>query len=121
VPVPNRVCDGRSDNLSNNIRNNGFRWFDSSCFPIPPVGYFGNSGRTVLGGPGIHNWDLGLEKSFLLRGESTRLNLRVEAFNVWNHPQFGQPEGDAGAGTNFGRISSTRAPRVIQVALKVYW
>jgi hypothetical protein len=121
VAVPNRICDGRSDALSGNVRNNGFLWFDASCFPIPSVGYFGNSGRTVLSGPGLHNWDLGVEKSFPLHGEVTRLNFRLEAFNVWNHAQFRQPNGDAGAGTNFGRIAATRTPRVLQLALKLYW
>jgi hypothetical protein len=32
--LPNRVCDGRSNNLSGNIRSNGFLWFDTSCFPL---------------------------------------------------------------------------------------
>ena len=40
---PNRVCDGRDSVLSGNIRNNGFQWFDTACFPVPPTGYFGNS------------------------------------------------------------------------------
>ena len=51
-PLPNRVCDGRSDQLSGNVRNNGFLWFDTTCFPSPRVRYFGNSGPTVLNGPG---------------------------------------------------------------------
>jgi hypothetical protein len=58
--LPNRVCDGRSEALAGNIRNNGFRWFDTSCFQVPPVGHFCNSGATVLSGPGLNNWDLGI-------------------------------------------------------------
>ncbi len=117
--LPNRVCDGRSDQLSGNIRSNGFLWFDPNCFPVPPVGYFGNSGRTVLSGVGLNNWDLGVEKFFPLGGESTRLQVRAEAFNAWNHAQFRQPDGNSGAGANFGRISAARPPRLIQLALKV--
>jgi hypothetical protein len=121
-PLPNRVCDGRSGKLSGNIRNNGFLWFDTSCFPTPPVGYFGNSGVTVLNGPGLNNWDVGVEKSIPLLGqESARLQLRGEMFNAWNHTQFQQPNGDAGAGATFGRISATRPPRLIQVAIKLLW
>jgi hypothetical protein len=118
--LPNRICDGRSDQISDNIRNNGFLWFETSCFSVPPVGYFGNSGATVLYGPGISNWDLGIEKSFALR-ETTRIQFRAEMFNAWNHAQFQQPNGDAGAGPNFGRISATRPPRLIQLALKLLW
>ena len=120
TPLPNRVCDGRSGQLSGNIRQNGFLWFDTACFPVPTVGYFGNSGPTVINGPGINNWDIGMEKSFVLR-EAKRLQLRTELFNAWNHAQFSQPNGNAGAGPNFGRISASRPPRLIQVAAKVYW
>ena len=119
--LPNRICDGRSSQLSNNIRSNGFLWFDPSCFPVPPVGYFGNSGRTVIYAPGIDNWDLAAVKSFPLVGESTRLQVRAEAFNTWNHAQFGQPNGNAGAGATFGRISSAQRPRLLQLAVKVLW
>jgi hypothetical protein len=120
TPLPNRVCDGRSDALAGNVRGNGFLWFDTACFTVPAVGYFGNSGSTVLGGPGVNNWDLGIQKSFPL-GEAARLQFRAELFNAWNHAQFQQPNGDAGAGANFGRISATRPPRLIQLALKVLW
>jgi hypothetical protein len=119
--LPNRVCDGRNDQLAGNIRNNGFLWFDTACFPTAAVGYFGNSGSTVINGPGIANWDLGIQKSFPLQGETTRLQFRAEMFNAWNHAQFLQPNGDSGAGVNFGRISATRPPRLIQVAVKVLW
>jgi hypothetical protein len=120
-PLPNRVCDGRSGQLSNHIRDNGFLWFDTACFSVPQVGYFGNSGPTVIAGPGIDNWDIGVAKSFILAREKTRLQFRAEMFNAWNHAQFGQPNGNAGAGSNFGRISSSRPPRLIQLAAKFYW
>jgi hypothetical protein len=121
TPLPNHVCDGRSGQLAGNIRDNGFLWFDTACFSIPAVGYFGNSGATVLSGPGVNNWDLGIQKFFPLRGEAVRLQFRAEMFNAWNHAQFEQPNGNAGAGANFGRISATRPPRLIQLAVKVVW
>jgi hypothetical protein len=121
IPLPNRICDGRSERLADNIRENGFLWFDTACFTAPAVGYFGNSGSTVLAGPGIDNWDLGIQKFFLVRGEATGLQFRAEMFNAWNHAQFQQPNGDAGAGANFGRVSATRPLRLIQLALKVVW
>ena len=120
--LPNRICDGRSQNLSGNLRTNGFLWFDTSCFPLAPVGYFGNSGRTVLNGPGLNNWDLGVEKLFTFsERKSERLLLRTEIFNAWNHTQFEQPDANAGDGPNFGRISATRPPRLMQVSIKLLW
>ena len=82
------------------------------------VGYFGNSGPTVINGPGISNWNIGAEKSFILAGETKGLRFRAELFNAWNHAQFEQPNGNSGAGSNFGRISASRPPRLIQIAAK---
>jgi hypothetical protein len=55
------------------VRSNGLLWFDPSCFAVPPTGYFGSGGRTVLNGPGLNNWDLGLQKFIPLALESGRL------------------------------------------------
>ena len=119
--LPNRVCDGRSSELSGNVRNNGFLWFEAACFVVPPSGYFGNSGRTVLSGPGFHNWDLAIEKAIPVGVEALRMLFRAEMFNAWNHTQFQAPNADAGAGANFGRISAARPPRLVQLGLKVAW
>jgi hypothetical protein len=118
--LPNRVCDGRDSGLSGNIRNNGFVWFNPACFPVPTVGYFGDSGSTVLDGPGLNNWDLGVAKYTRLK-ESLGLQFRAEAFNAWNHAQFQQPDANAGDGAKFGRISAAGTPRLIQFGLKVLW
>jgi hypothetical protein len=85
------------------------------------VGYFGNSGPTVINGPGINNWDVAVLKTFPLKGESVKLQFRGEMFNAWNHAQFAQPNGNAGAGAIFGRISATGPPRLVQIAIKLIW
>jgi hypothetical protein len=121
TPLPNRICDGRSNGLASNIRNNGMLWFNTACFPVPPAGYFGNSGPTVLTGPGVNNWDIGLQKSFEMGREAARLQLRADMFNAWNHAQFDRPNGNAGAGASFGRISATLPPRLVQIGLKLLW
>ena len=116
---PNRVCDGNNSDLLHNLRGNGFLAFDTSCFVVPPVGNFGNAGRDVIYGPGVNNWDLGVEKFFPLMKEQTRLEFRAEMFNTFNHAQFGQPNANAGDGVNFGRVSSAGRPRLIQFSVKL--
>ena len=76
----------------------------------------GNNGATVLKGPVLNTWDLGIEKTFAISREATKLQLRAEMFNAWSHAQFQEPNGDAGAGVNFGRISATL---LIQIAMKL--
>ena len=119
--LPNRVCDGRNSQLSANTRKNGFLWFDTECFPVPAVGFCGDSGPTVLNGPGLNNWDTGVQESFVVPRGPVRLQLRAEIFNAWNHTQFQPPNANSGAGVNFGRISASRLPRLIQLALKFAW
>jgi hypothetical protein len=120
--LPNRVCNGQNGRLSGDLRSNGFLWFDTSCFPLAPIGYFGNSGRTVMSGPGLDNSDVGVEKSFTFADSKfPTLQLRAEMFNAWNHTQFQQPDAMAGDGANFGRISAALPPRLIQVSLKLLW
>jgi len=118
--LPNRVCDGRSPGTSGDIRMNGFLWFNPACFQVPPPGYFGSSGATVLTGPGRNQWDLAIAKSIPLK-EHVALQVRIETFNTWNHTQFQQPDGNVGDGPNFGRISATFPPRVMQLAAKLSW
>jgi hypothetical protein len=116
---PNRVCNGNNTDLLHNLRNNGFQAFDTSCFVIPAVGYFGNAGRDIISGPGVNNWDIGFAKFFPLYGEHERLEFRAEMFNAFNHAQFGQPNAIVSDGLNFGRVSSASAPRLIQMSVKL--
>jgi hypothetical protein len=65
--------------------------------------------------------DLSLVKQFLLSNvhEGVNLELRLEAFNAFNHPVFGTPDTTVGDDT-FGQISYTSVgPRQCQLALKV--
>ncbi len=116
----NRLCDGRSDTLEDSVRSNGLKWFDTSCFAAPPSGYYGNAGRNILYGPGVHNWDIGIDKNFALPflGEGSRLQFRGEMFNAFNHAQFGLPASQVGT-PNFGLISSARAPRLVQFGARL--
>ena len=114
----NRICDGRSDRFSDNLRSNGLKWFDTGCFTAPLSGYYGNASRNVLYAPGNDNWDIGVEKTFAVLRESTRLQFRGEMFNAFNHAQFNAPNSLVTA-PNFGTISSAGAPRLVQFALRL--
>ena len=117
----NRLCDGRSDELQDSVRTNGLKWFDTGCFAAPPSGYYGNAGRNVLYGPGIHNWDIGIEKMWgIPLREGMRLQFRGELFNAFNHAQFGLPTSSVVSPT-FGLINSARPPRLIQLGLRLLY
>jgi hypothetical protein len=92
------------------------RWFDTSKFTVPPFGSFGNAGRNILDGPGYSNVNLALLK-FVTIG-STRLELRAEAFNLFNSANFNLPDAFVGSPT-FGRIVSADSPRRCQFGVRV--
>ncbi|MBS1855276.1 MAG: hypothetical protein JST11_07920, partial [Acidobacteria bacterium] len=118
---PNQLCGGADSSLSGNLRTDGLVYFNTACFVTPPAGYFGTAGRAPLHGPGQNNWDLGLQKDFPLPlTEQSRLQFRGEFFNAFNHAQFTNPNSNTGA-ANFGFVSGTAAPRLVQVALKLVW
>ena len=78
---------------------------------------YGNTARNSLRGPGIQNFDAGLFRDVELH-EGQVLELRAEAFNAFNHPNFALPGSNAASGT-FGVITSTASSnRQIQFAVK---
>ncbi len=90
---------------------------------------FGTAGRNIVVGPSLFTADLGLHKSFAVFGEGKRLEFRAEAFNVLNHTNFRQPNGNASnisrdaagnpiPGGLYGTIRSALPARQIQFALK---
>lgn len=105
--------------LNHNPRN-GQPYFDPTQFGLPALGSVGNTGRRFFSGPGIDNYDLTLQKD-LKRTESQLMQLRLEAFNVFNHAQFYGPSAVDGniSSPTFGRVVSAAPPRLIQVALKL--
>jgi hypothetical protein len=111
---PNRIGNGNLPSSQRTID----RWFDTSAFATPTQYTFGNSGRDILVGPGFHNTDLGLSRSISLV-ESTSLELRAEAFNLFNTPQFGLPNATLGQATTAVISSVLNPQRQIQIAARV--
>jgi hypothetical protein len=90
---------------------------------------FGNSGVGIVRGPGQHNLDMAIERSFPV-ADNKSFMFRTEFFNLTNTPQFGNPNSGLGygdpllpavAGSGFGQITGEQGgphPRIIQLAAK---
>lgn len=107
------------------------RWFDPAAFMLQPAGTFGDTGRGDFTGPNLRTVDLALVKEVAwpaLGAGTGRLELRIEAFNLFNRVNFGNPDLIAFAGTaageaplaSFGRIRSTvTSARQVQLGVRV--
>ena len=91
-------------------------YFNISLFSKETLGQLGNASRRFFHGPGLNNWDFALLKELRLT-ESKNLQFRAELFNLFNHAQFGEPQGSI-LNSNFGFVTSANAPRIGQVAIK---
>ncbi|MDE0103595.1 MAG: TonB-dependent receptor [Bryobacterales bacterium] len=111
---PNRTCSG---NLSNVDLRRDRLFIDRSCFQNTERGFFGNSDRAPISGPGLNQFDIGIQKQVAL-GEARFVQFRVEMFNAFNHAQFLNPNGNV-ANRNFGLVGGTRRPRLVQLGLKL--
>ena len=92
-------------------------YFNTSCFTNPTDFTYGNESRTdnALRTPGQANFDMSLDKNIPIH-ESMALDLRLEAFNVFNRVQFSNPNNTLGSST-FGWITNqTNNPRLLQVS-----
>ena len=93
-------------------------WFNNAAFAYPTLHIEGNAGRNQFQTPGIANYDMSLFKNTHIT-ERLAAQLRVEAFNIFNHTQFGVPNMTWGT-PNFGKISSTQVDaRRLQIGLRV--
>jgi hypothetical protein len=65
-------------------------WFNPSAFAVPPPGQFGNAGRNILRGPAFAQFNAALHKDFAI-AEQRKITIGVEAYNLFNHQNFGVP------------------------------
>lgn len=116
------------------------RWFNTEAFALPNLPYEtspgsndwvidpGNAPISPVRAPGQNNWDITLMKKFPLKSESRSLQFRFEFYNAFNHTQFSGIDtfavfDDTTAGfpqvnSDFGHVTSTRQPRVIQLSIR---
>ncbi len=95
------------------------KWFTTESFRSNREGTFGNAGRNILIGPGTFNVDFSAQKMIPL-SERWKLQYRAEFFNLFNHTLLNNP-GTTVTTSRFGRITSARNPRILQMALKLYF
>jgi hypothetical protein len=112
--TPPRKLDPRTNNLYG---------LDPAAYATPARGTFGNLARNTQPGFGVNNWDFSAVKNFGIPplGEQSRLQLRFEWFNFFNHTQFFNPAATQNVPATFGIVTSAQDPRILQIAAKLYW
>jgi hypothetical protein len=86
--------------------------------PTDPSHPWGNAGRNIARGYPMYQLDIGLHKEFRLWSESSKLQVRAEAFNLLNQTNFMAPDSNISNST-FGSITTTFPARQLQFAMKV--
>jgi hypothetical protein len=101
------------------------QYFNSSAFTMEALGTMGNADPRFFHGPGINNWDVGLQKTTHIH-ESMSLLFRAEFFNAMEHAQFSAPTGSF-TSKQFGDVTSVQTGsrgsggRIGQMSLKFLW
>jgi hypothetical protein len=109
-------------------------WFNPAAFAPPADGTFGNSGRAPFRQPGFYKWDITLSKNFYIT-KTVRVQFRADFINAFNQVNWASDPSTNSidntcttsltsctvATDTFGQLVSVRAPREIQLGLKLYW
>lgn len=124
-------------------RGSSFQFLNTSAFALPPVassaigvvdpsaipspGMPGFTGRDTYRGPGTNNWDMTLAKNIPIK-ERVQIQLRCEAYNIFNHVSYDTVQNTATFNTttgqltsngNFGALTGDRDPRILQLVAKI--
>ncbi|HET7441930.1 MAG TPA: carboxypeptidase regulatory-like domain-containing protein [Terriglobales bacterium] len=91
-----------------------------NCYQPSLFGRYGTAPRTICCGPGLNNWDISFQKNTPIN-ERMRVEFRWDIFNLANHTRFFNPDGNVTDGSDFGRVKRAADPRLMQVALKLYF
>ena len=95
------------------------KYLNPAAFAQPALGSLGNAGSNSILGPGNTQFDLAVSRTFQL-GEMKRVEFRTEAFNVTNSFLMNNPVLNLNSGT-FGRVTSSKDPRIMQFAVKYFF
>jgi hypothetical protein len=95
-----------------------YQYVNPAAFALQPVGTFGNAGHYMLRQPSYFDVDSSISRKFKAT-ERITVDLRVEAFNATNHPNFNAPSISNPTSSTFGQIKTAQDPRIMQGAFKV--
>ncbi|HXM11963.1 MAG TPA: carboxypeptidase regulatory-like domain-containing protein [Terriglobales bacterium] len=90
------------------------------CYDPTLLGRVGTAPRTICCGPGISETDISFIKNIPI-DERSHFEFRAELFNIFNHTQFYNPDGNSTDGSQFGQVTQVKDPRLAQFALKFYF
>ena len=94
-------------------------WINTSAYALQPLGTFGNESPLQARGPGFANVDVAISKRFPIF-ERSQFEIRGEAFNALNHPNYSNPNTAISSSSTFGRITTTvNDARLLQIAAKI--
>jgi hypothetical protein len=117
---PDRIGDGNldADSMRDLIRTR-MPIFDRSAFVLPASnrGFYGNSGRHILTGPGNMVWNMGVHKNWAL-AEEARMQFRWEMFNAFNRANFNNPTTNIQSG-DFGLVTTAGSGRSMLFGLRL--
>jgi hypothetical protein len=111
---PDVVSTVAYTNVAHGLR---YQYLNPNLFVANALGTFGNAGHNSLRGPGLFDIDLAVSRQFPVK-ERFSLQVRAEAFNVLNHPNFGSPNANVSS-SSFGQITSASDPRILQGSIKL--
>jgi hypothetical protein len=94
-------------------------YFNPAAFAVQPTGTFGDLGRDALYGPGSIQFDAAFSRQFQVK-ERWKPEFRADFFNIMNHGNWSNPV-TSNTSSTFGQITSFGGPRIIQMALKLYF
>ncbi len=119
---PNLLCDPNA-----NAPHTAQQWFNTACFQANPTATAtglptvpGTAGRGIINGPPTTRFDFTMSKTVRFR-ENMGLQLRVEAYNIFNHTNFRAIASANVTSGVYGQISTVRDPRTMQLALKFHF
>jgi hypothetical protein len=120
--LPNRTGSLAGGVFADRVANNSApktrtEWFNPANFGDPAPYVYGNSGRDSTTVPGYWNLDANLQKHFRIT-DSIKMLIRADAFNLFNHKNFGEP-GETIDLPNTGVISSSTEARIVEVGTEI--
>jgi hypothetical protein len=123
----NDVARGTNGTLRADVTGQSFsvadsttlEWFNTAAFSLPPTGQFGDSGRNILIGPTTLAFNMSMSKNFQLK-ENTGFEIRADATNVFNTPQFTSIDTTVNSPT-FGQITGVGGQRRMTLNLRYHF